>query len=190
MSTTADIIITSPAQIAKEAKELLTLKLKRYAHLESVIKAVTKEQQDKILAITQATTETLQPHRDEKARLKAEIEAVATHNRMPLFGPKSKTLDMVTHALSFRASQAVECDNEAEVIATLEETVDNPDTSEAHRIAAAACLRYEAPTLDKGFIKKHWRKHRRWFAEYFGFSIKTRETFTIKAKDEPDLEEA
>lgn len=185
-TTTID---TSDAAAAKRATHLITTNLRRYAELESLINTVTTDQQAKVNAIVTATKETLKPLVDEKAGLKALIERLANEYRALLYGTKSKTLDLGTHALSFRASQSVVCDNEEEMIDALEAAIADPECSESHRLAATACLRYESPTLDKSFVKKHWKKHTAWFRDYFGFRLVSKETFNITSKTTPDLSE-
>jgi phage host-nuclease inhibitor protein Gam len=186
--TTHDIITTSPEQRAKRAKELIETKIKRFGELDNLITNATKDQQANVQSIVNATKEVLKPLADEKATLKAEIETLATENRKDLFGSK-KTLDLGTHALAFRASTAVECDNEEEMIDLLETAATNPEHSESHRLAAQACLRYETPSLDKSFVKKHWKKHTAWFGDYFGFRLTPKESFSITTKATPEIPE-
>lgn len=170
-----------------EALIKVQVRIKRIGELEDLIKSVTTLQQSRVAALVRATEEGLREPMAELDALKKQVEELAKAHRLELFGPKAKTLDVATHVMSFRCTEAIEADdNEADVIELLRAVAEDEAADAKDRLAAAACLTYPEPKLDKSFIRKHWKRHQEWFAGYFGLRKTPKEKFNLKAKATPE----
>lgn len=115
--------------------------------------------------------------------LTAAIIAYVKQHRAVLM-PGKKSFRVLEHEVKVREPGFATCDNEAAVIALLEDEAKH-GANEAQKEASEACLRRPPVELDKEFVHKHWDKYADWFRSV-GLRIEKGEQWSLKFNFAPE----
>jgi phage host-nuclease inhibitor protein Gam len=163
-------------------------RLAKLARKEDLIAIAKADMKAQVTAIQAAAAKIIGPLISERDLMEAEIKADIETHRATILGA-GKTLSLDTHVIAYRSSETVTCEDEEATTASLMAMADDETASDADRMSAMACLRIAEPSLDKGFVKKNWKRFSAWFTGH-GINKERSEKLSIKPLKTPEVETA
>lgn len=171
-------LLASPQFTQLNPTEQLAVILTEKSKADNLLSVARADLAARKTALEVAGVAVVNPLKERSRALKAQAEELVNGHRRLIMEDK-KTLSLCGQAVAYRFSNGVVVDDEDLAVAQLEVMSNDPDAEEADRMSAEACLKREAPTLNKNFILGAAKKSAAWLRA-FGIRVVRQEKLTIK----------